>query len=185
MEKVRLGPRTLLYPLPAVLVGVKVDEKPNYMTASWCGIAASKPPALSVALQPVRYTLKGIKEQGTFSINVASADMAEEVDYCGVYSGHIRDKSQIFQTFYGVTETAPLIGECPVNLECIVLHSLDLGSHTLIIGQIVETHIHESFLTHGKADPEKIDPLVFIPGTRRYHRLGEVIARAFHVGREE
>ena len=34
------------------------------------------------------------------------------------------------------------------------------------------------------ADPEKIDPLLFIPGTRQYHRLGEVIAKAFHVGRE-
>lgn len=103
MEKVRLGPRTLLYPLPALLVGVKVDEKPNYMTASWCGIAASKPPALSVALQPVRYTLKGIKEQGTFSINVASADMAEEVDYWGVYSGHIRDTSLKFFRLFMVS----------------------------------------------------------------------------------
>ena len=184
MEKVRLGPRTLFYPLPAVLVGVKVDERPNYLIASWYGIATSKPPVLSVALQPVRYTLKEIKEQGLFPINVASADMAEDVDYCGVYSGHIRDKSQIFQPFYGVTETVLLIEECLVNFECIVLHSLDLGSHTLIIGQIVETHIHESFLTHGKADPEKIDPLLFIPGTRQYHRWGEVIGKTFHVGRE-
>jgi len=51
MEKLKLGPETLLYPMPAVLVGAMVGEKPNFMTAAWCGIAASKPPAISVALQ--------------------------------------------------------------------------------------------------------------------------------------
>ena len=95
MEKVKLGPQTMLYPMPAVLVGAKVDEKPNFMTAAWCGIAAHSPPALSVALQKVRYTLRGIKEQGTFSINIPSADMAKKADFCGIYSGKKRDKSQI------------------------------------------------------------------------------------------
>ena len=32
MEKVKLGPRELLYPAPAVLVGAMVDDKPNFMT---------------------------------------------------------------------------------------------------------------------------------------------------------
>ena len=51
IEKLKLGPQTLLYPMPAVLVGAMVGEKPNFMTAAWCGITASKPPAISVALQ--------------------------------------------------------------------------------------------------------------------------------------
>ena len=185
MEKVKLGPQTLLYPMPAVLVGSKVSERPNFMTAAWCSIAAYKPPALSVALRKERYTLKGVKEQGTFSINVASADLVQKVDYCGIYSGKNRDKSQLFQVFYGVLETAPLIRECPLNLECKEIHSLDLGSHTLVIGEIVETYISEGCLTDGKADPEKIDPLVYTPAVNRYHRLGEVIAGAFHIGKEK
>jgi flavin reductase (DIM6/NTAB) family NADH-FMN oxidoreductase RutF len=47
MKKVKLGPQTLLYPMPAVLVGALVNEKPTFMTAAWCGIAASTPPAIS------------------------------------------------------------------------------------------------------------------------------------------
>jgi flavin reductase (DIM6/NTAB) family NADH-FMN oxidoreductase RutF len=185
MEKVKLGPQTLLYPMPAVLVGAIVDAKPNYMTAAWCGIAAYKPPALSVALRKERYTLKGIKEQGVFSINIPSADMAKKVDFCGIYSGRKKDKSQIFQTFYGVLKTAPLIQECPLNLECRVIHSLDLGSHTLVVGEIVETHISKNCLTNGKADPEKIDPLIYTPEAQRYQRLGEIIGKAFHIGKEK
>jgi flavin reductase (DIM6/NTAB) family NADH-FMN oxidoreductase RutF len=185
LEKVKLGPQTLLYPMPAVLVGSKVGEKPNFMTAAWCGIAAHKPPAVSVALRKERHTLKGVKEHGTFSINVASADLVKKVDYIGIYSGKDRDKSQIFEIFYGILKTAPLIRECPLNLECKVIHLLDLDSHTLVVGEIVETYISESCLTDGKADPEKVDPLVYTPGARKYQRLGDVIGKAYQVGKDE
>ena len=85
MEKTKLGPQTLLFPMPAVLVGAQVNETANFMTAAWCGIAASTPPALTVALRPARFTLAGVQATGTFSINVPSADMAKVVDYCGIY----------------------------------------------------------------------------------------------------
>ena len=181
MDKIKFGPQTLLYPMPAVLVGSKVNEKPNFMTAAWCGIAAYKPPAITVALHKDRYTLKGIRENGTFSVNVSSSDMVKKTDFCGVYSGKNRDKSQIFKTFYGELKTAPLIQDCPVNLECKAIHYLDLGSHTLVVGEIIETYISEDCLTDGKADPVKIDPLIYTPGTMKYHRLGEAIAPAFKI----
>lgn len=185
MSKKRLGPQTLLYPMPAVLVGAVVDGKANFMTAAWCCIACMKPPAISVAVNTVRHTLKGIKENGAFSINVPSTDLVEEVDYCGIYSGGKRDKSAVFKVFFGQVPTAPLIEECPVNLECRLIESLHIGTHDLIVGEILETHITESCLTDGKADPEKIDPLVFSPAVQKYHRLGPAIAQAFHVGKDK
>lgn len=184
MEKIRLGPQTFLYPMPAVLIGATVNGKPNFMTAAWCAIAALKPPAVSVAIRKVRYTLKGVREHGSFSVNVASSSLVKKVDYCGIYSGKKTDKSQIFTTFYGELKTAPLIEECPVNLECKTLHYLDLGSHTLVVGEIIETFITEGYLVDGKGDPEKIDPLIYTPGTMKYHRLGEEIAPAFQIGNE-
>jgi flavin reductase (DIM6/NTAB) family NADH-FMN oxidoreductase RutF len=184
MEKIRLGPQTFIYPMPAVLVGATINGKPNFMTAAWCAIAAFKPPAVSVAIRKVRYTLKGVREHGNFSVNVASSSLVKKVDYCGIYSGKSTDKSQIFTVFYGELKTAPLIEECPVNLECKTLHYLDLGSHTLVVGEIIETFITEGYLVDGKGDPETIDPLIFIPGTSKYHRLGEEIAPAFQIGKK-
>lgn len=183
MEKIRLGPQTLLYPMPAVLVGAVVDEKPNFMTAAWCGIAASTPPAISVGIRKERHTFKGIEQQGTFSINVASAALARRTDYCGIFSGKKRDKSNIFDIFYGVLKTAPLIQECPVNLECKVKHTLDLGSHMLVVGEIIETYVAKDCMTGDKPDPEKIDPLIYTTMTSEYRRLGGVIAKAFHTGK--
>ena len=184
MSKTKLGPQTLLYPMPAVLVGSVVDGKPNFMTAAWCGIACMKPPALSVAINHTRHTLKGIQEENAFSINVPSTELVKDVDFCGIYSGKKKDKSGMFDVFYGDLETAPLIRECPINLECKLTHSLDLGSHSLVVGEIIETHVDEDCLTDGKPDPEKIDPLIFLPAVQRYGKLGELIAKAFQVGKE-
>ncbi|HDZ24031.1 MAG TPA: flavin reductase family protein [Desulfobacteraceae bacterium] len=183
MKKTMLGADTLLYPMPAVLVGTKVDEKPNFMTAAWCGIAAPKPPALGVSIRKELHTFTGIMEHKVFSINVASAGLARKVDYCGIYSGRKRDKSQVFKVFYGVLEAAPLVEECPVNLACRMIHTLDLGSHTLIVGEIVESYVNEDCLSNGKPDPVKIDPLIYTTITQEYRRLGDVVARAFHDGK--
>jgi len=185
MEKSKLGPEPIIMPMPALLVGANVNEKPNFMVASWCGIAAFKPPAITVAVNKARYTLKGIRENGTFSVNVPSCEMIRNADYCGIYSGRKKDKSRIFKTYYGELKTAPLIEECPINLECKVLHSLDMKTHRLIIGEIIETYVSKSCLRDGKVDPKKIDPPVYIKSTMTYHRLGEVLSSAFHVGRED
>jgi flavin reductase (DIM6/NTAB) family NADH-FMN oxidoreductase RutF len=185
MEKSKLGPEPLIMPMPALIVGAKVNEKPNFMVASWCGIAAFKPPAVTVALNKARHTLKGIRENGTFSVNVPSCEIIRKADYCGIYSGKKKDKSQIFKTFYGELKTAPLIEECPINLECRVLHSLDMKTHLLIVGEIIETYVNKGCIKDGRVDPEKIDPPVYIRSTMKYHRLGEVLSSAFSVGRED
>jgi len=96
-----------------------------------------------------------------------------------------KDKSQTFEIFYGEPKAAPLIIECPLNLEYKDIYYLDLGSHTLVVGEIIETYLAEDCLTNGKADPGKIDPLIFIASTRNYHRLGEVLAPAFKIGKEQ
>jgi hypothetical protein len=49
MTKILMGPQTLIYPMPALLVGANVNDKPNFMTVARGGIANSEPPMISVA----------------------------------------------------------------------------------------------------------------------------------------
>lgn len=188
MKKVSLGPQPLIYPMPAFLIGASVGGKPNFLTAAWSGIAASTPPMITVALQHHRYTLKGIKENGAFSVNVPSADLVKETDYCGMVSGTTnQDKATDcnFKIFYGKSKNAPLIEQCPVNLECKVVHTITLGSHCLVIGQIEEVYASEDCLTDGDPDPAKIDPIIFVVGANKaYFRIGEKIGHAFKIGQE-
>jgi flavin reductase (DIM6/NTAB) family NADH-FMN oxidoreductase RutF len=188
MKKIALGPQTLIYPMPAFVIGASVAGKPNFMTAAWSGIAASTPPMITVALQHHRYTLKGIKENGTFSVNVASAKLVKETDYCGLVSGTTKTdkpKDCNFKIFYGKVKTAPLIEQYPVNLECKVVHTLSLGSHCLVIGQIEEVYASEDCMTDGEPDPAKIDPIMYVTGANKaYFRIGEKIGPAFEIGLE-
>ena len=187
MGKVLMGPQTLIYPVPVLLVGAKVDDRPNFMAVAWGGIANSVPPMISVAIRRIRYTGRGIRQNMVFSVNVPSVDMVKETDYCGIASGAKVDKVKVcrFKVFYGKLGNAPLIEQCPVNLECKVVHVLDLGSHFLFIGRVEETHVSEECLTDGKPDVNKIKPFAYtkVPSLQ-YQALGDFVAEAFSVGKE-
>ncbi|HPC47677.1 MAG TPA: flavin reductase, partial [Deltaproteobacteria bacterium] len=86
MNKIKQGPRTLLFPMPSVLVGADIGGKPNFMTVAWCGIASHQPPTVAVAIRKGRHTLKGIDANRCFSVNVPTSRMAKVVDFCGIYS---------------------------------------------------------------------------------------------------
>ena len=187
MKKLTLGPQTLLYPMPACLIGAMVEGKPNFMTAAWCGIANSNPPMLTVGIQHHRYTYKGIKFHHTFSVNVPSEELVAETDYCGIVSGNSEDKAGTcnFTIFHGQLKTAPLIAECPVNLECRVMHTLNLGSHALVVGLIEETHVSADCITDGEPDAHKIKPLIYGRSKEKcYFKLGEELAPAFSIGKK-
>ena len=187
MDKIQMGPQTLIYPMPTLIVGANVDDKPNFMVAAWGGIANGEPPMISVAIRHQRYTLIGIKQNSSFSVNIPSVDLVRETDYCGMVSGSEVDKVEVcqFNVFYGKLNSAPLIEQCPINMECKVVHILDLGSHSFVIGSVEETHISKTCLTDGKPDVEKIKPFIYTTRPAgQYQAFGEVIAKAYSIGRE-
>jgi|YelNatPaOPRAMG01_1025707.scaffolds.fasta_scaffold151061_2 flavin reductase (DIM6/NTAB) family NADH-FMN oxidoreductase RutF len=183
--KKTLGAKTFLYPMPTVLVGAEVDGKPNYLTVAFCGIVHYKPPLIVVALGKSHYTNQGIKANGTFSVNIPSEDMVEIVDYCGIISGREFDKSSLFETFYGTLETAPMIADCPLNLECKLFHTIDFdGSNDIFIGEIVETYVDEKCLTNDLPDITKLKPILFSMYDNNYWKVGGYLGKAWEIGKE-
>lgn len=188
MSKREFGPQPWIFPNPTVLIGTLFDGKSNFAPFAWCGIVGGEPPTLSVGIRHQRHTLKGILQNRTFSVNVPSIDLLEETDYCGTVSGAQADKAKDcgFKVFYGTLNTAPLIEQCPVNLECEVLHMLNIGAHMLVIGQIVQSHVSEDCLTEDQPDIMKIRPFVYSRAltTRRYNALGEILGQPYEVGKK-
>ncbi len=69
---------------------------------------------------------------------------------------------------------APLIRQCPVALECRVVHSLDLGSHVMYIGEIVAVQVDEGVLTpDGLINYERVRAIACLGN--EYHRIGECL----------
>lgn len=180
MEKISLGPMPYMSVMPTLLVGANVNGTPNYMTAAWATVACMIPPMVCVAINKERYTAKGIEENGTFSLNVPSERQVVETDHCGLVSGAKEDKSAVFKSFYGKLETAPMVEECPVNIECKVFSSVDVGSHLLYIGEVMDIHADQSCVTDGKLDITRVNPIVYAQAT--YFGVGKQVEKAFSAG---
>ncbi|MBN1193205.1 MAG: flavin reductase family protein [Coriobacteriia bacterium] len=184
--KKRLGPSDRLYPMPCPLICGGTVEVADALTAAWVGICAAKPPQIAVALRKSRRTLELIRESGTFTVNTPRAADAVYADYFGTVSGREHDKfaESGWTLEPSLLVEAPRIAECPYQLECRVVHELDLGEHVLLVGEVVESHADPAVLdaTGEKVDVELLDPLVYIAGSREYRRLGEKIADAYVIG---
>ena len=181
-NKIRIGP--YLYPMPVVLIGVQMNNRPNFMPIAWVSIIEHKPPMISISSSQSHYTNKGIKENKCFSVNTPSEDMLISTDYCGIKSGKEADKSNVFKVFYGDLETAPMIAESPLTLECTVIKTIDLSkSHDIFIGEIINAYSEEKYLTNGIPDIKKMKPFLFSMNDNNYWKIGEHLGRAWSIGK--
>jgi flavin reductase (DIM6/NTAB) family NADH-FMN oxidoreductase RutF len=182
MEKVNLGPQGFI-PMPVVLVGAIVEGKPNFMTAGWVSRVNYVPPMIAVSVSKEHYTPLGINSHASFSVNLPGADLVAKTDYCGVVSGREADKSKLFDLFYGALESAPMIKQCPLCLECRLVDVVPLPTNDLYIGEIVGAYSEDRYLTDGKPDIKKMNPLFLTMPDNRYWKLGDFAEMAWSVGR--
>lgn len=177
-----LGAKNCLYPMLTTLVGANVNGKPNYIAIAHVGIMDFT--SISLGINKTHYTNLGIKENGTFSVNIPSVPMAKETDYCGLVSGRDTDKAKLFDNFYGKLGTAPMIRQCPINMECRLIRTVDFPRHDIFIGEIVETYGDEGCLSAGAVDLSRVQPILFSMHDKSYWALGAQFAKAWSVGKE-
>ena len=175
IEKQSWKPGNVLSPAPPVLVscGGMQGWKPNLITIAWAGNVCSDPPMLSISVRPERYSFEIIRTTREFVVNVPSLKQARAVDWCGVVSGRSEDKF----AGAGLTPAAalkvrpPIVLECPLNIECRVKESLELGSHTMFVAEVVAVQVSSTLLdTKGRLRLEKGGLLAFAHG--QYFELG-------------
>lgn len=158
----------MLNPVPVVLVTSKNNAgKVNVFTVGWAGTACTRPPMITIAVRPERLSYEFITESDEFAINLPTADMVKKVDYCGVKSGRTNDKivEMDFKLETSEKITVPIIKQCPVALECKLVNNLPLGSHNLLIAEIVSVHVEEDLIDEkGKIHLEKANLLCYSHG---------------------
>lgn len=158
----------MLNPVPVTLISTKdIDGKPNVFTVAWIGTACTKPPIISVGIRPERLSYKNIVETGEFVVNLPSRDLVKAVDFCGVRSGRDTDKFEKFNlsTKPGISVDAPIITDCPVNIECKLKDIVKLGSHDLFLGEVVNIQVDENLMdNNGKIHFENAELISYCHG---------------------
>jgi flavin reductase (DIM6/NTAB) family NADH-FMN oxidoreductase RutF len=179
-----LGPVNALYPMPTTLVGANVNGRPNFLAVAHVGILNhGTPQYLSIGLGRVHYTNPGIRDTGAFSICLPSEDLMVETDYCGIMTGKNTDKGALFDVFYGELETAPMIRQCPVNMELKLHDVMDFPTHEIFIGELVQTYADDSVLVDGAIDIDKVRPLMFDMASKKYWALGPAVGSCWRAGK--
>jgi len=184
--KKSLGAKTILYPTPVLLVGTyDAEGRPNVMTAAWGGICCSSPPCVAVSLRKATYTYGNIVQQGGFTVNIPSEEDVAQADYCGMVSGKRTDKfaETGLTPVRSTLVNAPYIEEFPLVLECRLVHQVELGLHTLFVGEILDVKAGEDVLDDtGVPDLEKLKPFFFAPEANAYYATGRRLGDAFSIG---
>ncbi len=185
--KKKIGNKPVAYTAPVYIVGT-YDENgvPNAMNAAWGGICVSNPPCISVSIQKPRKTYDNILEKGCFTINIPDETQVEVADYFGLVTGK---KVKKFENL-GVTPKksemidAPYIEEFKVNIECKVINSIEIGSHVIFIGEIVNILADEEILDEKlNIEVEKLKPITFDPMKKGYYSIAEKVGQGFSQGK--
>ena len=173
--KISKGAANIMYPSPVTLVTCR-DKKgrDNIIAVAWIGVLSTKPPLIGIGLNKSRFSTPMIEETGEFVVNIPDEKHLPEADWCGCVSGKTHDK---FEKTHLTREPAskvkaPLIKECPVNIECTVKEKLDIGDYKIFIAEIVESHVEKNALNEkGDIDFIKTAPIMYNIG--EYWGLGE------------
>lgn len=186
--KKSLGAKTLAFPTPTWLVGAyDADSKPNVMTIAWGGVCCSKPPCLAVSLRAATYTHGCIMARRAFTVSVPSESQVKQADYLGIASGRDADKFAAagFTPVKSDLVDAPYVAECPMIIECKVLHVVEIGLHTQFIGEILDVKVEESALDdRGVPAMDRVKPIVYAPEIRDYFGVGPALGKAFSIGKD-
>ena len=185
--KVKLGSIPFVYPVPIILAGTMVGGTANFATLGDCGIMGIRPPLVYISTHSDHHTTKGVLEHKTFSINIPSTDMLAVTDYCGIISGRDVDKSQLFEIFYGDLKTAPMIKDCPVNLECRVVKEFSIQHREVFVGEVLQAFVDEDYTVERDGrrvitDAGQLSPIMYALDNQ-YYTIGPAIGTGYKEGR--
>lgn len=153
--------KACLKPSPNVLISCRgLDGEDNALVVGYCCNCSYDPPMVMVGIVPSRYSYKLIKESGCFVVNLVEKGNKEIFDYLGSHSKRDGDKLAAIDARLeeAMKIKAPLLADCPVNIECRVIDSIVTGSHEMFVGKIEYVHAREEVLDDkGDIDYSKLD----------------------------
>lgn len=163
MIKAEASKNSCLQPVPKILVSCRgKNNENNALAVAYCCNCSYDPPMIMVGIVPSRYSYKMIKESRCFVVNIADKNYQEVFNYLGSVSGRDHDKLAEKKVAIqdGKKVNAPILMDCPVNIECTVVDSIITGSHEMFVGKIEYVHADESLINdEGDIDFSQINYL--------------------------
>jgi flavin reductase (DIM6/NTAB) family NADH-FMN oxidoreductase RutF len=129
-------------PNALALVGSAHDGTRNGMTTSWITQLSMEPVLIGVGVDNDAVTHRLITGSGAFSVNLWDAENTR------VFVKFSKPANDDGETLNGRAVSAsvtgaPIFDEAIAWMDCEVRHTLDLGTHTLFVGEVVAASIND------------------------------------------
>lgn len=124
------------------LIGSRSGDEWNGMTQSWVSQVAMDPVLIAISVDATAVTNRLIRAGGSFTVNLwDQADTRIFVKFSkpAVKDGNTLNGRPVRLGFTG----APIFEEAVAYIDCRVVKTIELGSHDLFIGEIVDAGFHE------------------------------------------
>ena len=133
--------------MPNTIVSCRKDGHDNALAVGVASVASIDPVMVMIGIIPSRFSYDMVKDTGKFVVNIPTKEFSEKYMYLGTVSGRDEDKLASINTTDADIIDAPILTDCPVNIECSVVDSIQPGSHELFIGKVEKVHCDEEYLT--------------------------------------
>ena len=147
MKKEADKTKARIKPMPNTIVSCRKDGHDNALAVGVASVASIDPVMVMIGIIPSRFSYDMVKDTGKFVVNIPTKDFSEKYMYLGTVSGRDEDKLASINTTDADIIDAPILTDCPVNIECSVVDSIQPGSHELFIGKVEKVHCDEEYLT--------------------------------------
>ena len=190
MSKKELKLHAVVSPTETVIVSAYDENgKAEACTLAFYMVSSHIPPCVTIAINAThrRKTLAAMLHNKAFVLGIPGIDQVKEADYLGVESGYNTDK--LANIGYSASEAktvhAPVINELPLSLECEIVHTVTVGSHTQVTGEVKRIIADENILTDkDRIDLSKLKPIIYDEEQAQYMSVGNKVADAFRTGME-
>ena len=167
---------SIIVPRPIAWVGTRsVQGVDNLAPFSFFMGVSSKPPAVAISVaragrDRLKHTARNILDTGVFTVSIPSVHHLEEV--AGTAAQYPEAVSEFEQCELvarpGSQVEAPFPEQAGVALECRCIHTHDLGTTHLIVGEVLVFHIHDELVLQEEGrllvNSRKLDPLARLGG---------------------
>ena len=142
MDAELLNKVTWKIPNALALVGSASGEEWNAMTTSWITQLSMEPVLIGVSVDNNAVTNRLVTEGGAFSINLWPAD--DTRPFVKFSKPAVRDGDTLNGRSVKLGNTGvPIFDEALAWMECEVRSSVDYGTHTFFVGEVVAAGIND------------------------------------------
>lgn len=135
-------------PNALALVGSRSGDEWNAMTTTWITQLSMEPVLIGIGVDNTAITHRLISASGSFTVNLWPADDTKV--FVKFSKPAVKDEMTLNGRAIAIATTgAPVFAEALAWVDCEVRHQLDLGTHTLFVGELVDAAINDADARRG------------------------------------